>query len=318
MAPESTSYARFCALKEHYEIETVEFSDINKGFNRIKEKLNLNKNKNKNLVIEKVKVHKFDVIWFDKPVFVTTKFIKELKKYTVDATLVAHLTDDLSVSSHHFNDFLAAAKQFDFIFTCNKENIDEFSHLPIFYNELGFDSSFFRASKKNVTYNDDILFVGHYELAYLEQLKEIANQAALYGFNVKVFGSGWWRAKFKLNKSKNLIVKNGWISRDQMIRLYRHSKLAVALYSSVNRNKTSGRIFELAALGTPFLIKPNDIINDKVFHYVPFDQIYNDQFWVELINNYSTVKRKFILQAGKCETYSWSSRILECIKVING
>ena len=31
MAPESTSYARFCALKEHYEIETVEFSDINKG-----------------------------------------------------------------------------------------------------------------------------------------------------------------------------------------------------------------------------------------------------------------------------------------------
>ena len=119
MAPDSTSYARFCALNEHYEIETVEFSDINKGFNRIKEKLNLNKNKKKNLVIEKVKVHKFDILWFDKPVFVTTRFIKELKKYTGDATLVAHVTDDLSVSSHHFNDFIAAAKQFNFIFTCS-------------------------------------------------------------------------------------------------------------------------------------------------------------------------------------------------------
>ena len=314
LASDSTSYSRFCALEKFYDVVPVQLPDINKGLNRIKQKLNLNKKEVKNLVIEQVKANKFDIIWFDKPIFVTTTFIKEVKRYAVSSILVAHLTDDLNVASHHFNSFIEAAKQFSFIFTCNIENIKEFSDLPIFYNELGFDSCYFKVLKKNVKYNDDIVFVGHYELAYFEQLKEIAKQAAPHGFNVKVFGSGWWRAKFKFNTCKNLIVKSGWISRDEMTRCYQHSKLAVALYSSVNRNKTSARIFELAALGVPFLVKPNKIIEENIIQYFSFDQIYSDKFWEEIKSNYSNIRHEFIVQSSKYERHSWSYRISECIE----
>jgi hypothetical protein len=317
LAPDSSSYARFLALDEIYETTTVEFPDINEGFNRVREKLNINKNEKQNLVIEKVKVQKFEIIWFDKPTFVTIKFIKELKTHTANTKLIAHITDDLTVSTHHFNDFIIAAKQFNFIFTCNKENIREFRYLPMFYNELGYDSKFFKLKKEKVVNKNDIVFVGHYEPAYFKQLLEISNQALPYGFNVKVFGSGWWRVKFKINKRSNLIIKSGWISRDQMIYLYQKSKVAVALYSSLNRNNMSGRVFELAAMGIPFLVKPNKVIKKNILKYLTFDEIYNDQFWKEIINSYSHVKHEFIIQANKYERHSWTSRISECIKIID-
>ena len=317
LAHESTSFARLCALDEFYETETVEFPDINKGLNRIKERFNLNIFKKQKLVINKIQAYKFDIIWIDKPTFVTLKFLKEIKKYTPGTRIVAHVTDDLNISTHHFKNFIAAAEYFNFIFTCNKENIKEFPHLPMFYNELGFDSKHFNLKQKKVEYNYDIIFVGHYEHAYLKQLSEIANKALPFGFNVRVFGSGWWRANLNLNKYKNLIIKSGWISRNQMISYYLQSKLAVALYSSVNRNKTSARIFELAALGVPFLVKPNEIIRESIYQYLDFNEIYNDKFWKEIVNSYPNIRKKFTTHASQYEKYSWSCRISECIKIMD-
>ena len=89
-----------------------------------------------------------------------------------------------------------------------------------------------------------------------------------------------WKVPKLLNKKIKL--KYGWINKDQMIKEYRNSVACIGLYS-VNRNLTSGRIFEMAALGLPIISKPNIIL----------DNLLEDSY-IKLHKNYEDLNDKLI------------------------
>lgn len=316
LAKDSTSYARYIALTKIFNVEAVEFQDINLGLNRLKEKFNLNKKIKQKRILDKVQKD-FCIIWFDKPTYVDNEFLRALRMQNTDAKLVAHVTDDLSIKSHHFKDFIECGEYFSFIFTCNRFNIAEYPELPLYYNELGFDEAILKIDVNGSDRSFDIVFVGHYEPYYLKKLNEIALQAATKGLTVNVFGTGWWRALLFPNKPSNLVIKTGWISRYEMIKVYKSCKIAVALYSQINRNEMSGRILELASMGIPFLVKNNKTIEENIQCFYDINSIHENEFWDEICNDYEVVKARFLKFANCYNHSTWSSRVNSAVSILD-
>ena len=139
------------------------------------------------------------------------------------------------------------------------------------------------------------------------------------GIKVQVRGSGWWRS-WGLRKSPALSVKSGWIADDDMRFAYDRSTAAVGLYSKLNRNVTSGRIFELPAIGVPLITYGNEVIESVIGkNYIDLRKadalrrlpaLLSDS---ELMTDISVNARRELMAAG-C---SWDDRVGEAFAEID-
>ena len=312
----STSKSRLDALKRKIRnVDVIESIDRTKISNKIKLKLNIN-------FYEKItdqllmQYKKYDLIWFDKPTIIKRKTIEIIKEKKI--LLICHITDDIDNKNHNMIELIKSLHLYDFIFTCNKLNIESYPNHNFFYNELGYDHNDYYFNIKNVKLSQQenlISFFGHYEKSYLNKIRNISDGISS-NFKLNIGGVGWWKVP-TLFLNPKIKLKFGWINKKQMIREYKNSLACIGLYSEINRNLTSGRIFEMAALGLPIISKPNIILDNLLEDsYIKLNNNYddlNDKLMnVEYLNSIRK-KANNLIKEKKC---SWSERIDECLKII--
>ena len=203
-------------------------------------------------LINKVKKINPDLIWIDKGTYIykeTLEYIKETNHKTI---LIHHNTDDIESDKHQFNNYLNSLDLYDAHFTCNKFNIDylkKISTSHFFYNEIGYDQNIFYPNQQEKQY--DLFFIGHHEPDYEKYVSEIIDK----DINFFLGGPGWHssdisRSKIAFNDFNEKIYPE----------VINKSSAGLGLYSTWNRNISSGRIFEIPATGAALIVKRNSFI----------------------------------------------------------
>ena len=95
--------------------------------------------------------------------------------------------------------------------------------------------------------------------------------------------------------------------------------MCIGLYSTLNRNKTSGRIYELAVLGVPILTEGNEIIASELNgNFIDFKVIQNSDEFINILNdsNYLNLTRLGAYDSIIKSKCSWDDRINDALKHI--
>lgn len=315
--PDSSSFSRYKGIKKKVQnVDFLQTQNTQGFFYKLKNKIGFSKNKK---IIDQIEsIYKnYDLIWLDKPSYLNLEIIEKIKENKNKIKLVCHVTDDIDNKNHNWEVFKKTLVFYDFIFTCNQHNIDKYRNFNFFYNELGYDPDDYFYSQNDIKLKKKsfISFYGHHEKYYKITIKKIANLICDDYF-INMGGQGWWKSVDLLLHNK-VKIQLGWVSKKKMINKYKNSIAALGLYSSLNRNKTSGRIFELAALGVPIIAESNDLL-DKLLekNYIKissekkyFDEIFKDENYLNLIRS----RANTLILEKKC---SWFDRIEECFAII--
>ena len=276
----------------------------------------------------------YDFVLFDQPFYLDDDFFFNLKNSS-NSKIIFHMTDDLEYLDHGLMFDFKVLKKINYIFTCNKHNIkflNENGVKNVYYNELGFDDEYVRLINKNVNSKKiSFGFIGHYEKEYAKSIEAINSSINLCNLEynnayLQLYGSGWYRKNFfKKKKYINMpdLFNKGYgaISHNKYWTLLNKFDIGIGLFSSMNRNNTAGRTFEIPASNTLLLTKQSDIINniftnydtaifwdEKNINYV-IRHILSD---ISLINKIS--RNGFeLMNDGK---YRWVDRVDEIIKII--
>lgn len=261
--PEGTSHSRYKALCKFFkDVDIIDNRPSHTLVKRVLTKYFPVKLQNIDEKIrKKLRQKKYRYIWIDKPIMISANLLDELHEKNSDIITLAHITDDVKEVRKYNANIVQVLSKFDYVFTCSKVNIEEYPAVKFIYNELGYDSNAFNCGNGIRESNDEICFVGHYEKYYENELLDISNALRGTNYKLKIYGTGWWRG-WRLRLRSNVRIVSKWIAQKEMIDAYRRSKIGVALYSETNRNATSGRIFEITALGVPILVRSNEIIHD--------------------------------------------------------
>ncbi|MFL2485652.1 MAG: glycosyltransferase [Candidatus Neomarinimicrobiota bacterium] len=203
-------------------------------------------------LFNKVKKLNPDLIWIDKGTYIYKETLEKIKEFNHKTILIHHNTDDIESDKHQFSNYFNSLDLYDAHFTCNKFNIDylkKISKSYFFYNEIGYDQNIFYPNKQNKKY--DLFFIGHHEPEYEKYISEII----VKDINFFLGGPGW----FSSNIPKSKISFNNF-NESIYPKIINQSSAGLGLYSSWNRNISSGRIFEIPATGAALIVKRNTFI----------------------------------------------------------
>ena len=200
-------------------------------------------------LINKVKRISPDLVWIDKGTYIYKETLENIKQTNPNTVIIHHNTDDIESDKHQFDNYLSSLDLYDAHFTCNKFNIDyckKISTSRFFYNELGYDQNIFYPKKQEKQY--DLFFIGHHEPDYENYVSEILNK------DIKFFlgGPGWHSSDIPKSKI-------AFSNYDEKIcpNVSNKSFAGLGLYSTWNRNISSGRIFEIPATKAALIVKRN-------------------------------------------------------------
>jgi hypothetical protein len=315
---EGSSYSRYKALTKNYgEVLLLNTSSTHSVYGRIKTKLRkIIGNYLDKEILKILDLHKPDIIWFDKPTTISYKAMCEVVKRHSDKFFVAHVTDDIRTMITYAPKIVEILCMFDVVFTPNQFNINEYRQINLKYNELGYDPEMYLpVTEKKQKKSTNLSFIGHYETRYEEELIHISELIEKSDFQLKIYGTGWWRSN-QLKKRENVEIRTGWKTLQDLKIIYADSLAGIGLYSTANRNMTSGRVFEIPALKVPLITRDNNIIKHYLGgHYINLNECdTSEKFLLKLRNN--TYLRCIAdeaekhMQKTRC---TWQDRIDECV-----
>ena len=184
-----------------------------------------------------------DAIWIEKGNWIYPSTLRRLRKHI--RFIVHYNTDDVFARGSYFWLHRLGLKWYDLYLTTNRWNVKEVRQqyrIPTLRAGMGYDSDFYRPFTLNSPrqYSHEIVFVGHWQ-GYTERC---VNALRSNGMDVKVWGHNWWKAKSgELRKCKHL-------SYTDYIKTIGGAKIALCFLSKRNRNESTGRSFEIPAIGT--------------------------------------------------------------------
>ncbi len=254
-----TSKSRFDGLRSlGFNVEAFDYIKYSfttpLWFNRLENRnLNyINYRRINSKLIESVKKCSPDILWVDKGTYIYKKTLEEIKSLNKNLVICHHNTDDIEFSKHNFKNYFDCLDLYDAHFTSNKFNIDylkTISKSHFFYNELGYDHNTFKPREKKIKY--DLFFIGHYEPEYEVFISNLANK----NINFFLGGPGWYKSSIARSK-----IKFNHFDEKIYHEVINQSKVGLGLYSSWNRNISSGRIFEIPASRVALIVKRNSFI----------------------------------------------------------
>lgn len=315
--PDGTSHSRYKALcKFSNDVDVIDNRPSHTLLKRILIKYFPAKLQNIDAKIKKKLLEKkYRYIWIDKPIMISAKLLEELRGQQYRITTVAHITDDLNQVKKYNIEIERILSKFDYVFTCSKVNMKEYPAINFIYNELAYDSNVFNCEGEKREVSNEICFVGHYEKYYENQLLNICNAIQGTKYKLRILGTGWWRC-WRLQLKGNVHIVSKWITQKEMVDIYKRSRVGVALYSETNRNATSGRIFEITALGVPILVRSNDIIRKLLSeNYIEMEVVSQCEQFARMLNDEKFLettakKANTALKLAKC---SWEDRVREVL-----
>lgn len=275
----------------------------------------------------------FDFVLFDQFFYLeemTVDFIKQSN----NTKIILHFTDDIEYVKHGLLLDISVFKSIDYIFTCNRHSIKflkEKGVKNLYFNELGYDDEYIINKSKIKFENSNIRFgfIGHYEKSYLNQIDLIQNSINEINSNnlsVNVYGSGWFRNTFF--KRKTYLKSNGQndgsygsVSHDNYWNLINSFDIGIGLFSSINRNNSSGRTFEIPASNTLLLTKKSEITSSI------FKNLETAIFWnpenideiIDLIKNDRSLMQKICKNGFEFvndSKFRWVDRVKEMVNII--
>jgi glycosyltransferase involved in cell wall biosynthesis len=159
--------------------------------------------------------------------------------------LVHYNTDDIFTPQNHFWLHRLFLKYYDLYLTTNRLNVIEIHQrygIRTFRAGMGYDQEFHIPLPTGDLSNlkDQVIFIGHWE-PHIERYIVALNDN---GIKVKVWGHNWWKARTNALR----VVKP--LPRAEYVKTIAQAKIALCFLSHWNRNESTGRSFEIPAIGT--------------------------------------------------------------------
>lgn len=184
-----------------------------------------------------------DAIWLEKANWIYPFTLRRLKVHT--RKLIHYNTDDIFATGSWFWLHRAGVRFYDLHLTTNRLNVLELKErfgVKAFRVGMGYDQGYHRpaAIYSNCLEKKDVIFIGHWEPhteRYIHALREA-------GICVHLWGHNWWKA---YDRSLRSITP---LPQFDYVRTISSAKIALCVLSRRNRNESTGRSFEIPAIGT--------------------------------------------------------------------
>ena len=184
----------------------------------------------------------FDIIWVEKAMMVRPSTLAKIKSLT-NATLIFYSNDNLEKRHNQSRYMLKSLAKYDFVITIN-------GYSETFYKNQGVkhlikirrshDKGFLKKKSKIRKNPRDAVFIGSFEPIRFRVLEHLA----FNGISITVFGNGW-----PLSSNPLLNITRRPVYEDQFIEEVQNSKLVFNFLRKINDDTSTGRTFEIAALG---------------------------------------------------------------------
>ncbi len=209
-----------------------------------------------------------DVVWIDKGNWVYPATLRRLRKH---ARFIVHYnTDDVLARGSYFWLHKLGLKWYDLYLTTNRWNVKEVRQryqIPTLRVGMGYDSDFYLHlhPDSSDTVSKGVVFVGHWQPHTERYIMALRKN----DIDVKVWGHNWWKAKSgELRKCKHLLYAD-------YIKTVDGAKIALCFLSKRNRNESTGRSFEIPAIGIFMLAE----------HTTEHEYLYGDGVGAGLFSN---------------------------------
>jgi spore maturation protein CgeB len=204
--------------------------------------------------IENAPVKKFDLIWVDKAVFLTSKTTKLFKKKT---KRIVHFTPDMAFFQNKSQHFIQSLPNYSITITTKTIEIPFYNKLKA-SNQLitttqGYNPSVHRPYNNFSDKTKDIAFIGLAEPSRFKIIEKLINA----GISVKIAGKGWQKFVLKHQKNRNLKFFGEALYNEDYARFISSSLFSVGLLSKKFPELHTTRTFEIPACGTALITERN-------------------------------------------------------------
>ncbi len=195
-----------------------------------------------NKILDAVSRFSFDMIWIEKGNTIWPNTIKKLRQLNVP--IISFSEDDMYSRHNRSLFYTYGLKYYDLAVTTKSYNVSELKELGA-RNTYFVNNTYFSDYHKVPTYhedefskyNNDVVFVGTYENDRAEILEFLIDK----GIDVKIWGNGWNRFKYK-----DHIMGSG-IYGNEYIKTICGAKIALCFLRKKNRDRQTTRSVEIPA-----------------------------------------------------------------------
>lgn len=208
---------------------------------------------NKDL-INMCSVEKPDVLFCYRPNFISKETIIAIKREHPKIKVISYNNDDPfsnKYPKYYWKRHLRASTSYDVVFAYRPKNVNDYLSLGCRKVELlppwYVDGAVKPICERNLQYDYDVVFVGHYEPdGRLELIKKI-NERKHISFGL--FGPEWNKViKADANLRHLYPVKS--LKTEEYFKVLARSKICLAIYSTLNNDVYTRRCFEIPATGS--------------------------------------------------------------------
>lgn len=195
-------------------------------------------------LIEAAKKSTPDCVYVDSEIWLYPSTLKALKRHA--GSLVYYATDDTMARPMQLWLHRMAARHYDVYLTTNRYNVAEVRDrygARTLRAAMGYDEQYFRAPAGAVAENGAVVFVGHWE-QHTENYIRVLRDA---GLPVQVYGAGWSRAADASLRGTKPLPGQDYVAT------IAGAAIALCSLSRLNRNESTGRSYEIPAIGTMML-----------------------------------------------------------------
>ena len=207
----------------------------------------------------------FQIIWIEKGEYIYPSTLKLAKGKNI--FLINYNTDNIFLRKGNFWLHNLGIKFYNLYLTTNRLNVIDIKvkyNINVFRVSMGYDKNF---EDTNFKFNQkiyDIVFIGHWEPHTEEYIELLHNN----GLNIKIWGHNW-------SKANNPAFRNiKPLEQKFYIETISKAKIALCFLSRWNKNESTGRSFEIPAIGSFILAQKtleHVIIYDKYSNAILFN-----------------------------------------------
>lgn len=271
-----------CPLEDHFKV-----SLLNRAINRLfKVPIYFGVGPINSVIIETAAKLKPDFILFFKPNFITPKTLLTLKYKGIK--VFSWHPDDVLNPKNISKNFLKTAPLFDHHFFIKKYASYELIMLGIKKDSFTFlPHAVDKECHHPVTVSSadiselgaDVVFVGTYandlRAEYLEKL-------CLDGFNIKIYGNGWWKHPSKSCLRRKKCIQFKTVYCKDLSKVLNSSKIVLAFLRKDNKATQTARTYEIPACGAFMLHERTPEVAS----------IFKEGQEAEFFNSYNELKKK--------------------------
>ena len=226
---------------------------------------------------------KYDLIWFDKAIFIKPSLVGKLKRYS---NKLVHFTPDMAFYENRSPHFIKSMIIFDFVITTKKAEVDIYkkyiSKERLIVTSQGFSKDEHFPLVDFAKKENTVAFIGLAEKSRFELIEYFINNK----INCKVAGMGWKEFAKKHSSNPYFTYLGSGIYGKDYSKFISSSKFGLGLLSKRIPELHTTRTFEIPACGTALITERNSEIssfykeNEVIFFSSPEKLVEKIQYYL--------------------------------------